>query len=353
MLRSVSIFSLLVAPAVVSAETDPALLRFIAPNSKAVISVDWKTLKASHIGALLREKFVDSNPGSAMPGTEFLDDVDRCIISSPGRTSAIETTDAPMLIVVHGHFDLGKVRKLLAQHGAKPQMFNSIQVYRPQGKSSHDMAFVLVDAQTILIGDAPSVFAGVERSANPATPESTSLLARVTEMDSRYDVWALMTGFTSMASDRLMGLLAGGGPSGSEARSFEAGVSLRNGLVADISLFFPSEPEARSVASEFSKLIKAAVKDKIGGPAMIDLEKKLKIAADGAVAKISLRLTPQELEKNARIFAAARPQPVVAQADIQPVTRGLPPVAKAEPKVIRIEGLDEGTREIKMKQDQP
>jgi hypothetical protein len=172
-------------------------------------------------------------------------------------------------------------------------------------------------------------------------------------MDSRYDVWALMTGFASMASDRLMGLLAGGGPSSSEARSFEAGVSLRNGLVADISLFFPSEPEARSVASEFSKLIKAAVKDKIGGPAMLDLEKKLKIAADGAVAKISLRLTPQELEKNARIFAAARPQPVVAQADIQPVTLSLAPVPKPEPKVIRIEGLDEGTREIKMKQDQP
>lgn len=354
MLRSISIFTLLIAPAVLSAETDPALLRFIAPNSKAVISIDWKTLKSSHIGALLREKFVDSNPGSAMPGAEFLDDVDRCIISSPGRSSAIETSDAPVLIVVHGHFDLAKVRKLLAEHGAKPQMFNSVQVYRPQSKSSHDMAFVLVDAQTILIGDATSVFASVERSANPpAAPEANALLARVAEMDSRYDVWALMTGFASMASDRLMGLLAGGGPSSSEARSFEAGVSLRNGLVADISLFFPSEPEARSVASEFSKLIKAAVKDKIGGPAMLDLEKKLKIAADGAVAKISLRLTPQELEKNARIFAAARSQPVVAQADIQPVIVGVAPAPKPEAKVIRIEGLDEGTREIKMKQDQP
>ena len=352
MLRSLAIFVLLLAPAGLSAQTDPALLRFIPPNPKALISIDWKTLRSSHIGTLLREKFVDV-PGSAIPGAEFLDQVDRCIISSSGRAPGDETSEPPMLVVVRGHFDLAKIRKALADHGAKPQLFNSIQVYRPQGKSSRDMAFVLLDAQTILIGDAGSIFASLERNANAAeSTEASPLLARAADMDSRYEVWALMTGLQTVANDRLIGLLAGGSFT-SEARGFEAGISLRNGLAADISLLFPTEPEARSMASEFSKLMKAVIKDKIGGAAMLDLERKLKVTADGGTARISLRLTAQELEKNARIFAATRQQPLVSAADSKPVAVAIIEPPKPALKVIRIEGLDDGPREIRMKPEQP
>jgi hypothetical protein len=359
MLRFPSIFVLLLAPAVVRAQTDPALLRFLPSNPKAVISIDWKTLRGSHVGALLREKFVDTNPGTAIPGAEFLDDIDHCIITSEGRPSGDDTSEPPLLVVVRGHFDLAKVRLALATHGAKPQLYNSIQVYRPQGKGSRDMAFVLIDAQTILIGDASSIFASLQRSGNPPS-EANPLVARAAEMDSRYDVWALMSGLEGMGSDRLLGLIAGGG-SMAESRNFEAGVSLRNGLAADISLFFPTQLEAKNMASEFSKLMKAAIKDKIGGPAMLDLEKKLKVAADGAIARISLRLTPQELEKNAQIFAATRQQPATAAPSApegaplaEAVAAVIPaPAPKPAPKIIRIEGLDDGPREIRMKPDQP
>ena len=360
MLRFAPLFALLLAPAVVTGQTDPTLWRFVHPSAKAVISIDWKTLRGSHVGALLREKFVDANPGPPIPGIEFLDDVDRCIISSPGRASSDETSEPPMLIVVRGHFDLAKVRNTLADHGAKPQLFHSTQVYRPQGKNGREMAFVLLDAQTILIGDAGSIFQSLERASSAAPPsaEKNNLLARAAEMDSRYDVWALMTGLQAVANDRLLGLLAGGGALSSEARGFEAGISLRNGLSADISLLFPTEPEARNTASEFSKIMKMAIKDKMGGPAMLDLEKKLKVAADGAITKISLRLSPQELEKNARIFAASRPQPAASVSEARPVGGEVPEATKldapkAEPKMIRIEGLDGGVREIRMKPEHP
>jgi len=352
MFRPLASLILLLAPAIGSAQTDPALLRFIPPNPKALISVDWKALKGTHIGALLREKYIDVDPSSAIPGVEFLDDVDRFVMASPGRAHPEEASEPPMLVVVRGHFDLAKVRKSLADHGAKPQLFNSIQVYRPQGKNSRDMAFVLMDAQTIVIGDAGSVFASLERNASPTPADGGPILARAVELDSRYDVWAIMSGMQAIANDRLMGLLAGGGLQ-SDSRSFEAGVSLRNGLAADISLIFPSEPEARSMASEFSKLMKAAVKDKVGGPAMVDFEKRLKVAAEGATAKISLRMTPQEFEKNAQIFAAARQQQAVAVAENKPAAETVPVAAKPAPQMIRIEGLDDGPREIRLKPEQP
>jgi hypothetical protein len=359
MLRPLQLLVFVAAPAVVSAQSDPAAWRFVPFNAKAVISVDWKTLRASHLGAMLREKFIDANPGPAMPGIEFLDNVDRCIIASTGRGPGELTTDPALLVVIRGNFDVAKVRKVLEDHGAKPQQFNSIQVYRPQNPSSRDMAFVLVDPQTIVLGDANSVFAAVERSRLPVQPgEPNGIQARAAEMDSHYDVWAIMSGVQSGSSDRIMGLLAGAALS-SDARSFQAGIALRNGLVADISFIFPSEPEARNMATEFSKLMKAAVKDKVGGPAMIDLEKKMKVAADGATTRISLRLSPEELEKNARLFAQSRPQPQAAPiAEEQPAAATLPAAATAKatpptPKVIKIDGLDDGPREIKIKPDQP
>lgn len=333
----------------VRGQTDPALWRFVPPDAQALISIDWKTLRQSPLGTLLRDQLADMNPGAAMPGLQFLNDVDRVLISSQGRNPEAPGGEAPTLIVVRGHFNLADVRKVLADHGARPQAFNSFQVYRPQGRNARDMAFVLLDAETILIGDARSIFASLERSAAPAAADENSLLARAADMDSRYQIWALMSGVQALASDRLMGLLAGG-DLGSVARAFEAGVSLHNGLSADIALRFLSEPEARSMASELSKIMKLAAKDKTAAAGLPELEKKLKITADGPNARISLRLSPQELERSARLFAEARRHAPAPVAEARPV---LPPPSKPEKQVIRIEGLDDGPREIPIKPVRP
>lgn len=348
-----ALFVLLLAPAIASGQTDPALWRFVHPNAKAVINVDWHRIRQTHVGTMLREKFVDENPVSAMPGIEFLNDVDRFLISSPGRDpNDDEASQAPVLIVVRGHFDLARVRKLLVDHGARPQAFNSFQVYRPQGKNGKDLAFVLFDPQTILIGDPRSIFGSLERSAAASLPpDPNSVQARAAQMDASYDFWALITGPGALASNRLTDLLAGG-ELAPEARGFEIGISLRNGLAADTTVICQSDAAAKRFASELSKMLRMAVKEKVGEPAMLDLEKKLKITAEGAFVKIAVHMTQQELDKNARIFAESRAesrkQPAVSVADIRPVVKPAP--AKA---VIRIEGLDEGTREIPYKPERP
>jgi len=92
---------------IASAQTDPALLRFVHPDAKALISIDWKRVRQSHLGTMIREKWIDGSPGGAIPGVEFLDDIDRFVISSPGRNPIFGSTEeAPMLVVVAGHFDL-------------------------------------------------------------------------------------------------------------------------------------------------------------------------------------------------------------------------------------------------------
>ena len=340
------------AAATLNGQTDPALWRFVHPNAKALISIDWRHIRQSHVGTMLREKWVDSGPGASIPGVEFLNDVDRVVISSAERNPAETAGEPPVLIIVRGHFDLAKARRLLISHGAKPQMFNATQVYRPQAKNSKDMAFVLVDAQTILVGDSRSIFASLERNAFPTAPEANSIPARAAELDANYEFWAIMTATSAMATDRLMGLFTGGDLS-TQARGFEFGVSLKNGLVADNAVMFQSESAAKTMASDLSKLVKAAIKEKIGEPAMLDLEKKLKISAEGAVVRIRVHMTQQELDKNAQIFAASRKQPAAPLAGVRPVVTPISTPEKPEKKVIRIEGLDEGPREIPYKPERP
>jgi hypothetical protein len=342
---------LLLAPAIAPAQTDPVLWKFIQPNAKAIISIDWKQVRQSHVGTMLREKWVDTN--SAIPGVEFLNDVDRFLISSGGQIDTDETSEPPVLIVVRGHFDLPRVRKLLVTHGAKAQAFNSVQVYRPQGKNSKDMAFVLLDAQTILIGDARSVFAAVDRNAlqTPAS-DANPVLARAAVMDATYEVWALITTPGALANDRLMGLLTGG-EVGSNALGYEVGFSFRNGLSAEASVLFESDSAAKRLASELGKMLKMAIKEKMGEPAMLDLEKKLKVTADGKLVRIAMRVTPQDLEKNAQIYAATHKPSAPALADVRAAAKAAPEPPKPERRVIRIEGLDEGTREIPYKPDHP
>lgn len=349
------LFAILFAPLAANAETDPALLRFLHPDAKALISVDWQRLRQSHLGAMMREKWID-NPSVAIPGAEFLDNVDRLVVSSPGRNSPDPSAEAPLLIAVHGRFDLDKVRSLLASHGVKPQMFNNTQVYRPQAKGAKDMAFVLLDSQTILIGDAHSVFDSLERNSFPsAAPATNSLLSRAEQLDANYDVWALITTPGVLASDRLMDLFTGG-ELNSEVHGVEIGFSLRSGLAIDTSVQFQSESVAKRMASELARMLKLAIKDKMGEPALLDLEKKLKIAPDGAVVKVAVRMSQQELDKNAQIFAASHKPAIPAAtnqavAGIRPALKPAPATpAPPEKMVIRIEGLDGGTREIPFKQ---
>src|SRR5580700_2000912 len=125
----VATLSLLLAPVIARAQTDPALLRFVPTDAKALISIDWKRVRQSQVGTMIREKWVD---GSAIPGVELLNDIDRVVISSQGRNpvdAPSPAEDAPMLIAVGGHFDLARVREILSTQGAKPQMFNNVQVY--------------------------------------------------------------------------------------------------------------------------------------------------------------------------------------------------------------------------------
>jgi hypothetical protein len=341
----------LLAPAAAECQSDAALWRFVYPNAKALISINWQRIRQSPGVAMIRDQWLNAGPIAALPGIELLDDIDQVVISSPGNetttgTAVVPAAQAPMLIAVGGHFDAARVRQLFTRLGGKAQAYNSYQVYRPQGQDAKDMGYVLFDAGTILFGDAPSLFAALDRNQfAPPEAEPGSIVARAAELDRAYELSLVITTPDIMSNDRLAGLFHGADWA-PDAQGFEAGVNLRSGLTADVTVRFASEAAAKRMVTEMTRLTAIAAKDK-AEPQLRDIARKLKFNSDGPAAKISLRLTPQDFEKSARAFAAARQASVAlaASAGSVPAPGSSPPVP-AKPAVIRIEGLDDGPREI-------
>jgi hypothetical protein len=356
-LRTSLVFAALVWPIVAAGQSEPALWRFVPPNAQALISIDWARIRQSPAGAMIRDTWLTSGALPAIPGLELLNDIDRILISSPGNSSADESTQQPVVIAIHGHFDAAKVRQIFTRFGAKPQSYNSFQVYRPQskkgsgarGNEAKDMAFLLFDPETILFGDSKSIFLTLDRNQfGPPPQASASLLARAAAMDPNYDLWVIMDAFEIMSNDSVAALLRGGDWA-SEAQGFEAGVNLRAGLAADITVRFSSDDVAKRVTTELTRVMNMAARDRRSGAQMQEIAKKLKFGSDGSAAKISLRLTEQELEKSAQAFAAGLKAAesaanAASPSDAAPAPAPVPSAAKSA--VIRIEGLDEGPREI-------
>ena len=334
-------------------QSEPSLWRFVNPNTKALIGINWARIRPLRAGEIVREQWLTAGALASIPGVDLLDDIDRVLISSPGKNLSDDSAESPILIAIHGHFDAAKVRRVFTHLGAKPQSYNSFQVYRPQGNhpegsDAKDVAWVLFDAETILYGDAPSVFATLDR--NQFAPASQQpIVARAVEMDANYELWVIMDAAEMMSNDQIAGLFRGG-EWASDAQGVEAGFNLRAGLAAEVTVRFSSDAIAKRVATELTRFMNIAARDKSAGAQMQKFARKVKFNVDGSAAKVSFRMTEQELEESAIAFAAGQKTAALATASANPPPAPAPmpaPVAASgKPAVIRIEGLDEGPREI-------
>lgn len=353
-LRARSALALLpaiLAPTLAYGQSDRGLWRFADPNATALIGIDWAHIRQSPAGALLRQNLQSGGALSNVPTIDLLNDVDRILISSPA-VSPDASGDAPFLIAIRGRFDLAKLHPLLAQADAKPQAYNSFQVYRPQAKQAKDIAFVLFDNETVLFGDPASVFATLDRNQFAPTPENAapppkSMLSRAMAMES-YDIWAMIDGAELMSNESLAAFAASQ-PWASEVKGFQVGANVHSGLEADVTVRFASEDTAKQLVTELTGFIALAAKDRTPNSPVRDIARNLKLARDGSDAKINLLLTQQQMVAIARAFATSHKASAnVSMKSARIPARPAAPAPAVPPKraVIRIEGLDDGPREV-------
>ena len=314
------------------AQTAGGLWRFAHPQAKALIGVNWKVVRESQAGRMMRER-LESGIGEGIPGIEFLNDLDEALISSPGATEG--RADPQTLIAVRGRFDRARVKDLLVRYGARKQMYGASVIYRPKGESGRDFAIAQVDERTLLLGDVASVLAGIDRAKSEWTGgDANPVVERAQRLEASYDFWALFTapGALSMPGAHMP----------PDAREMEAGISFHNGLSMDVRLETESIDIARHMAAELSKTLKLVSKDQEAQPGWTEVAKKMHVWADSAAVKVSVRMGGEDLAKATRLWEVARAKRETARAQAQLDVKAVPPPRRT----IRIDGLDEGPREI-------
>jgi hypothetical protein len=105
-----------------------------------------------------------------------------------------------------------------------------------------------------------------------------------------------------------------------------------------------SEPAAKEIAAQFSKLIHLASKDRENHPEWAGLDRKLKVVVEHADVHFALRFDNKDVTRMSKALDESRSRrQQLAKATQLHVAE--PPKPQGR-QVIRIEGLDDGPREI-------
>lgn len=313
--------------AIAAAQSTSSGLEFTHPDAKALIGLDIRSLRESSVAQVFGPDIKQTGSGMFhFPGMEILDEVDQIVVSSPGPEEGGKKENPPFLLIATGHFAPEHVGPLL--HG-EHQTYNDVKIY-PMGDN---MGLAMLDAQTIVLGDVPSIKGAIDRrgAKNPST-----LVSRGAAMSSSYNAWLIATISPAAFQPGAMSLAQ----FLQDIRGIDAGISLHEGLDLDVGVS-TSTPEA---AEQLGKLItngmQTALTAKLDIKQALDVARKLQVSSDGNRMHLKFSLSKEELETQIRTMrqAQATTSPRIAEPISAPVNRA--------PQTIKIYGLDDGVREI-------
>ena len=320
--------------------------QFAPPDAKVFIGIRWNNVAGTEVGRMLRKKLVDAG-FSSFPVFSLLNDIDEAVFVSPGKDEdAPDDKQAPVLIRVSGRFHAAEFERAVEAQGMRGQSYRSRKVFRQ--KKNGNMAAALLDDRDFLVGDAPSVFAALDRLQWP-DPAPNALVDRARRLRDAYDLWALFTVAPSALPGRLLPDL----PLMDDTHGLELGVSFQTGLDMRLGLDTDSPDSAAKLATELKKVVKLASKDMRQNPDLAAAARKLQIADDDAHVRLTLRIGAGEVERSMAELHRHAPPPALPPVQAAPVVAAVArtvepatPPAPPPPQVIHIEGLDDGPKEV-------
>ncbi len=324
---------------------DDNVWQFALPTTKAIVGVNWRRIADSPLARSLKQELADQHlPVDRF--ASFLHGVDEILVASPGKQADdAEDKQPPILIRLSGRFQAEEVQKLFGGKGSRVQTYNSRRIYRQT--SDGDMAATLLDAHTILMGDSESLFAALTRLEWPAKPAG-GLFERAAKLRNEYDFWALFATTPAALTGPNMPNL----PFLDDLRGMELALGLHDGLDLHIALETDSDASAAKLAANLHKMLKLVEKQKQKGAnpqqmvQLTEAAKKIQISPDQTRVQLALRLSADELERSIKEAAARRRMKPPSDAVAVTMKPSAPP--PPERRTIRIEGLDDGPREIRM-----
>ena len=296
------------------AESHPAWWRYASPEATALVGMQWEHLRMSPFAAAISGE-LSGDGGLGFPDLDCIKQARQILISSPA-----------LLAMAAGDFPAEALREQAVRKGLKRAVYHDTEIWVTPGKET--LSIARISDRLVLLGYVPTLKDAIDLSlADEASRQYSPLLARAAR-HAQDDLFVV----AASLSDPLAGLFV---PIDAEAEGFEGGISLQGGLRLAAALTASSEAAAAQLAKTLQQMVASLP------PAARGIE----IAIDQKSVTLSLAVSEQELDAGLK-GSAPVVAPAVANAAPQPETAVPKP---AGPQVIRIYGLDGGTREIVMR----
>jgi len=285
-------------------ESYPRAWNYIAPDSSAIVGIEWPQL---------RESFLADALGAELSGSGRLGFPDLACLRDARE---ILLTGPDLLGVASGLFPAAVVAEQATRSGLRPVDYDGVRMWVAPGTRRRSVA--LVSDTLLLIGFRDTLEAAIDRSLLPAGRQSSPLLSRGAHLAATYDLW-----ITAIAlPDPLVSVFF---PLHLESGDFDGGVSVRRGLMIDARYDMETPQDAETSADYFRQAV----------PGFHALLHGMHVIEEGSSVRLKLEVSPQEL---AQYLRPPEPEPAKPAA--------VAPKAPAKPQSVRIVGLDGGPREF-------
>jgi hypothetical protein len=291
-----------------SAESHPAWWRYASPEATALVGMRWEHLRSSPFADAISGE-LHGDDGLGFPDLDCLKEARQILVSSP-----------VLLAMATGDFPTAAFQNQAAAKGLKRAIHHEVEIWVTPGKETLSVA--RMSDHLVLLGHFKDLQNAIDRSLVDEADRSYSpLLARAARY-AQDDLWVVSASLPDELADRFI-------PIDTEAEGFEGGVSLDAGLTLKATFLSSSDEGANQLVETLKQTLMSMPLGTRG----------IEIRIDQNDVILSMALTGQQLVAGLKPAAA-----VVTKAEPQPE----PGVAAkpAVPQVIRIYGLDEGTREI-------
>jgi hypothetical protein len=279
----------------------------------------WDNLKHSVFAdAVAAELASTGNLG--LPDLPCLKDANQILISSPA-----------LLAIVTGSFPTATSRQQTSAAHMQPATYKNITLWISRGRI---LSVAQLSDQLVIIGLRKTLESAIDRFEETREGAGidrhySPLLARAARYTSK-DLWVVAT----QLPDPLASLFV---PIVNESRNFDGSLSLQNGLHLEATLEAASDNAAQIIGESLRGSVTFL-------PAVAH---DLQVRVDAQRVLLALEVSPEQLVSGLRETST----PPTTSAPL-PVPETVEPKV-AGPQIIRIFGLDEGTREIVLTPTKP
>jgi len=355
---SVAMSCVLAAPAAQQSRMGDDPWRFVHPQARWILGVDWARARNSAAAQILKRQFAraESQVKTTGFGLSAVVSLDRIIASGISMDTAGGEAPQGLLVAIEGKLDRGLLKKELPP-GTAVEKFLGADLYVPPKANPKEPLLAVVGDSLMLMGDRPALRLVLSGKSGARDAE---LFGRAARLAANADIWLVASTPPGSPEKAQQDPL-------SNLRQVELGVSLQEGLRLTAVLSADSAESAQNLAGlmQFAGAFG-------GNGAASDWLRRLRVDLKGQELAMTLDIPARELEEGIEagkgmLMQAGRQaldswlgaEAGSALAGVRPAARGTGvvgdagavvtlPAAVPESKVrtIRITGAEDGPREI-------